>query len=157
MRETLWLGVDFSIDTIAAPPGPIFLGALNATALALRPFTVVRSRGELYLTSDQEAAAENQQAAFGIAVVSDQASSIGITALPTPFVDSNSDLWLVYQIMNNRTVANPVANVGTRYQFDSKAMRKVEDGQDLVSVVEASTQGNGLFVFSATRHLLKLH
>ena len=41
--------------------------------------------------------------------------------------------------------------------IDSRAMRKVEDGFDIVSVVEAGLIGNGCRVKLGGRMLVKLH
>ena len=41
--------------------------------------------------------------------------------------------------------------------IDSKAMRKVEDGEDLVVVVETNSVSNGAVAVSSYRQLIKLH
>ena len=56
---------------------------LSAIGLALRPFTLIRVRGIFTIASDQSAATETQVGALGVAVVSEQAASIGVTAVPT--------------------------------------------------------------------------
>ncbi len=48
-----------------------------------------------------------------------------------------------------------VNNIGIFKEFDSKAMRKVEEGQDIVQVVE--NEINGCTVTISGRMLLKLH
>ena len=159
-RETSWLAGLFATDTVAASTA-LLLTQLNAAALALRPFTVVRVRGILQITSDQAAANESQFAGFGMAVVTTQAAAIGITAVPTPVTDNGSDLFFLYQsIMARRQVSTgvSVSEAGKVLEIDSKAMRKVEDGQDLISVVELPGVGNGGAVFdSYCRVLIKLH
>ena len=157
-RETLWFGGTQLRTTIAGALGAVALTSLNATALQLRPFTIVRSRGFMYLQSDQAAAAEFQAVAYGAAVVSDQSVAIGITALPTPVTDSGSDLWFVYEWLAAN--ASDLVDVTTGGQFkevDSRAMRKVEDGQDLVEVAETGAQTNGLSIQTFMRFLIKLH
>ena len=67
--------------------------SLNAGALALRPFTMVRVRGVIRLETDQLTTTEFQEIAFGLAVVSDQAVAVGVTAVPSPVSDNGSDLW----------------------------------------------------------------
>ncbi len=49
--------------------------------------TIVRTRGSLFVKSDQVAANEQPFGALGMAVVTDQANAIGITAMPTPTTD----------------------------------------------------------------------
>ena len=48
------------------------------------------------------------------------------------------------------------AKVGTTYEIDSKAMRKVEDGQDVGVMVENGPM-NGVTLLTFTRILVKLH
>jgi len=159
-RLTSWFQFQPLQNTPAAGGTVIF--TLNAAALALRPFTIVRSRFEAYVVSDQEAATELQGAAVGGAIVSDQASAIGVTAVPTPITDMSSDLWLFHQVMFNSVVvlsAASFANEGTRYSIDSKAMRKVDIGQDLNIVLEATsaTGFSGATVAFGGRMLVKVN
>jgi len=163
-RSTQWLFMDPSRNTMAAASTAVFRSSLNAAALALRPFTVVRSIITLTLGSDQQAASEDYDAAFGMCVVSDQARAIGVTAIPTPMTDLGSDLWFFHQILSGSF--NFVTGIGidaqgivpTAHQtFESKAMRKVEEGQDLAVVVETSAISLGAIMYSAGRILIKLH
>ncbi len=92
--------------------------------------------------------------------MSDQALAIGVTAVPTPNADVNSDLWLLHQwLMNSIQVssATSVFQAQNNYQVDSRAMRKVEEGQDVVGVAEFSAQGAGFVLIDAGRMLVKLH
>ena len=163
VRETIWFGGAPFTQTLAAVTSVALVTQLNAAALALRPFTVVRSRGVLLVRSDQTAAGEAYGASYGSAVVSEQASAIGVTAVPTPTVDSNFDLWFIYEFILGRFdfgTAVGFTDVGIERIIDSKAMRKVEDGQDLVGVVEgpSSTAGaDGSVIGGFVRHLVKLH
>ena len=153
-RTTTWFGFNPTVQALTAAGGTIIF-SLNAAALALQPFTVVRSLFELYITSDQEAASEDQLAGFGIAVVSDEATAAGVTAIPTPITEMASDLWFAHQLLFNSTTANPVSNVGTRYMVDSRAMRKVSIGQDIVVVLEFDASGGGSNVIIGGRMLVK--
>ncbi len=144
-RETLWFGFTPAVNGSAGAGGTIIY-SLNAAALALRPFTIVRTVYELYITSDQTANTEDQVGAFGWCVVSDQAVAIGITAVPTPITDMSSDLWFSHQVcFNSIAVSSAVSvlQVGTKYSVDSRAMRKVEEGSDVIGVQEFSAVGAG--------------
>ena len=162
-RETIWFGGTGFAQTLAATTTVAFLQSLNASALALRPFTVIRTRGVLRVMSDQLAATETYGASFGQAIVSDQAVVIGVTALPTPTTDSASDLWYVYEYLAGRlnvATAVGIEEGGVERIIDSKAMRKVEDGQDIVSVTEGPGAGltsAGSTIIGFTRILVKLH
>ena len=159
-RESLWLFIGETERTLAAASTATFINSLNAAALALRPFTVVRTRGTFHVRSDQTGALEMYQAALGYAIVSDQASAVGITALPTPFTDSGSDLWYTREVITS--VFGFISGVGTQElgilkTYDSKAMRKVELGQDLAVVIEISSISLGANVVHEGRALVKLH
>ncbi len=103
----------------------------------MRPFTVVRSHFGVALRSDQAAAIETQAIGFGLAVVSDTAVGIGVTAVPTPITDLASSLFFVHRLiyadesnLTDRTRGQTVVSI------DSKAMRKVELGEDIVLTIE---------------------
>jgi len=162
-RETLWLGDTGAVTTLAAVNSVVLLSSLNAGALALRPFTVVRTRGTLSVRSDQAGASEAYGAAFGMAVVSDQAAAAGVASVPTPVLDSDSDLWYVYEMLlatiQLGTAVAFGAGAGVQRIIDSKAMRKVEDGQDLVQVIEGAggAAAGGCVIQTFVRTLIKLH
>jgi len=160
VRETRWLDIPAAITTLAAASTASVTHVLTAEELALRPFTIIRTRGFLHTQSDQSAASENFHVALGVAVVSDQASAIGVTAVPTPFTDQESDLWLVYEMLlasflfGDATGFIQLANGRT---YDSKGARKVEDGQDVNVILETSAASSGAIVQHSARMLIKLH
>ncbi len=159
-RKTSWLNFSavFTSPTALAAGTSILLASLNAAALALRPFTIVRTRGMVYVFSDQSAASEEPFGALGFAVVSDEASAIGVTAVPTPTSGSGSSLWFSWTpwFASIKLGSNiSIANVGSSYEFDSKAMRKVEVGQDIVAVVENQHAADGASFLFTARILIK--
>ena len=160
-RETLWLFTSENVAALSLATSAVIANSLNAAALALRPFTVIRTRLHLNIQSDQTLGTEDQVGAVGCAVVSDQAVAIGVTAVPTPVTDLGSDLWLAHQYLTSSFLFK--SGVGVEAQFttnadlDSRAMRKVEEGQDLILVKERGTLGDGITLFSAGRTLIKLH
>ena len=159
-RLTSWFQFIPSNTAFAAAGGTVIF-TLNAAALAMRPFTIIRSRFEIAIWSDQFAAPEIQVGALGMAVVSDQASAVGVTAVPTSITDMGSDLWFVHQLIySNITVGSAVAFTGsdmTHRTIDSKAMRKVDIGQDLVIVGELSVVGNNFDMLVGGRMLVKVN
>jgi len=160
VRESLWFFWAPVNANMGAASTAILTNSLNAAALALTPFTVVRVRGSMLLGSDQETTSEFYQAALGFAVVSIQASAIGVTAVPTPFTDAGSDKWFVYEsIVGQVRVSSAIGiwEAGVRREFDSRAMRKVEDQEDIVSVVETSSISLGANLAMSARVLIKLH
>ncbi len=159
VRETLWGDVVATGTTFATAGAAVLINVTGAGLLALRPWTVIRARGSMFVKSDQTAAAEDQAIALGMAIVSDQAVAIGITAVPTPDTDAGSDLWFVYQTLMAAHGAGTVdSNEGRFIEYDSRAMRKVEDGSQLIVVGESiAAITNGLILRHQSRILIKLH
>ena len=159
-RLTSWFQFQ-PADTAFSAAGGTIIFSLNAAALALRPFTIVRTRFLVGLISDQVIASESQIGAFGMAIVSDQAVAVGVTAVPTPISDMGSDLWFVHQLLYNDFTF--VSGVGVsddgmhQYEIDSKAMRKVDIGQDLVIVGELAAGFGGFTMTSGGRMLVKVN
>jgi len=159
-RQMLWIGGTADANTIASSTA-VLLTSLNAAALALRPFTIVRTRGMLYLATDQQAALESQTVNYGRVVVTDQAVAIGVSAVPTPVTDDVSD-WFVFETLMAEVrvvTAASVFEVGRAQMFDSKAMRKVDLGDQVISVVEVNAAGvsDGVRFRNYARTLVKLH
>ncbi len=159
-RESMWVGSALA-DTAFSATGGTLLTVSNAALLALRPFTIVRSHYEIHIRSDQVSATENFAFCFGSCVVSDQASGIGITAVPTPFTDLGSDFFFIHKVMFGAfafaTGASISAVHGVGYTIDSKAMRKVNDDEDWITVGEFSSIGSGFTAMTGGRILIKLH
>jgi len=154
-RETLWVRVD-AVDATFTAVGGTILTASNAAFLALRPFTIIRQYYEIQIRSDQAAAIEQQNFAYGVAVVSDQAAAIGVTAVPTPNTDSGSDLWMLHQfIFGQESNLTDRSQPARQMEVESKAMRKVEDGQTILTIGEFMTTGNGFIATVAGRMLIK--
>ena len=157
-RESTWFAFNPITYTRSGPSSAIILFSLSAAGLAERPFTIVRTRMELSLSSDQAAAQETQEIAVGIAIVSEQAHAIGVTAVPTPSTDDESDLWMLHQWVfadESRLVDN--SKPQTHVSIDSKAMRKVDQGQQMVIVLETSAVSLGVAGVVGGRMLVKLH
>ena len=161
VRETSWFGISPTNTNLPAANSAILFTGLTAGLLAMRPFTVIRTRGFWHISSDQEIADEVQQVGMSLSVVSDQALAIGITAVPTPFADVESDLFFMYELLTTRFLLGSAVgfagDFGVGAKFDSRAMRKVEEGQDLAYVLEAASTSNGTNVQKAGRVLIKLH
>ena len=159
-RKTFWLAGTHVRQSLSSADVAVLITGLNAAALALRPFTIVRTRGILYIRSDQTAASENQVLSYGEIVVTDQAVAIGVTAVPTPATDSGSSFHVYENMIGRFEFVSGVGfegNEGQTLLFDSKAMRKVEEGQDLIAVAEADGISDGITLTSFSRTLIKLH
>ncbi len=159
-RKTFWFQGAYVNTNLPSANSAVIVTSLNAAALALRPFTIIRTRGAWGVRSDQSAASENQFVNYGSIVVSDQAVAIGVTAVPTPVTDDQSS-WIHFEQHVGHFLF--VSGIGVdpraimQHQIDSKAMRKVEEGQDLINVLENSGISNGAQVVTFQRVLIKLH
>ncbi len=158
-RKMLWITGTQVSTVLAAAGNTVLQTSLNAAALALAPFTVVRSRGMLTVFSDQTVASEFFSATYGRIVVQDTAVAAGVASIPPPATSGGSDFF-VYEQVDGRV--NITTNIGvTLYSFsrevDSKAMRKVDVGQDIAGLWELSPLSNGAQVISFVKTLVKLH
>ena len=147
---------------LTGAPTAVLALSLDSAFLALLPFTIIRVRGVMHARSDQVAATETYGWDLGFAVVSEQAVAVGVSAVPTPLTDKGSDLFFVYEQLFGRLEESTGAGTGVptetgRFkEFDSKAMRKVDEGQDMVVVME-NELGTGVNAIVSGRFLIKLH
>ena len=159
-RETLWAPIDPAFVTLTGG-GTVLQYTASAAEDALRPYTIIRTHMMVTIISDQLIASELQWIGIGGAVVSDQASAIGVTACPTPVTDLGSDAWYFHTFLANEftfiTAAGFQDGGLSQTIIDSKAMRKVEDGFDNVVTIEAVATTDGTRIRTAGRQLLKLH
>ncbi len=108
--------------------------------------TALRWVGILSVATDQSAASEDQQGAFGIIRVSATAITLGVTALPSPLTNISDD-WIVHIPFLQRFV--PLSAVGfdphfvTQYKFDFKTKRILGNGQGFAFVLESSANSEG--------------
>ena len=107
VRKTFWLAGVFAQTTRAAASSAAILTNLNAAALALRPFIVVRVRGVYAAVSDQVVTSEDYSGVLGHIVVSDQAVAIGVTAILTPTTDSGSGYHVYQPFMGEMIAVSP--------------------------------------------------
>ena len=111
--------------------------------------TIRRTRGVLNVTSDQATVMENQVGALGAIVVNDVAIAAGVASLPGPLTDQDDDGWLLWvpvnQLSGSTISSSTTGAAPAPWPFDSKAMRKVEEGFSLAFIYESFTPG-GAFV-----------
>jgi len=157
-RATQWLEAPFVSTTLASTNAVALTLVMTAAEKALRPFTVVRIRGTMHVRSDQTAALESYGATMGYCVVSEQAVAIGVSAVPTPDTDLASDAWMAHESVQGSfgfITGTGALELGQIHRYDSKAMRKVEEGFELIQVMECPV--NSGTVQDIGRILIKLH
>ncbi len=157
-RIPTWVGFTGVATTIVGNAS-VLIGQGNAALLALRPFTIIRTRAIVQVESDQAAASETVIGAFGAIVVQEEAAGVGITALPRPLTELDAQ-WFVYQAFINSFLFGDGTGFlepsGTTYEVDSKSMRKVGLSETIVTVAESNT-GQGGIIRTQGRMLIKLH
>jgi len=156
-RGNVWIGVDISATVVGAGT-KVLLGIYNAAALALRPFTVVRTRLIVHWSTDQFSATEKPVGAMGMIVVSDQATGIGATAVPDPISQSDAPFFVWEGLVSEFTFATAIGfsvRGGEVTVVDSKAMRMVGNNED-VAIVGTNTSSVGADIVVIGRQLVKL-
>ena len=154
----VWIGANLSTTVLAASAA--LIGTFNAAALALRSFTIVRFRFLLHTISDQAAVSEDPRGVVGAMVVNDQASAIGITAIPSPVANSDAP-WFLYDAYSVSFIFLSSVGIdgqsGTQVIIDLKAMRKVGINEDLAIVSENVDSAGGAVHAMIGRMLVKFH
>ena len=95
-------------------------------------------------------------------IVSERAQAVGITALPDPVIEANADFWFLFvpwaTSMTIETVAEQ-SHDNHPYQmvFDSKAQRKVEEGEVFVGIMANASAAQAIEFQIQVRVLIKLH
>ena len=125
----------------------------------ISPATIVRSRIELAVASDQVAATEVQVGAFGVGFVNAVAGTLGVAGIPGPATDCDWGGWFVHQFFNQEFVFGTAVGLhpdfATRYSIDSKAMRKFHEAEVLVMMIENLSASDGIRVAVSGRFLVK--
>ncbi len=161
-RQTQWIAsADAAAVVNIANNTNVLVESLTGAQVALiAPFTIVRVRGLISIKSDQVVASEFPFGALGLAVVSEQARAAGAASLPGPVSQQDSELWHVWLPLSASFIFSTAAGFdsagGRVFEIDSKAMRKVEEGEALVTMVENETAA-GFDVDPNFRILVKMH
>ena len=161
-RKTEWfaLSAPTGVSTLAASSKAI-VTSLTTVEKAKLPFTVIRTIGLLTVLSDQIILREVPSGALGATVVTDRARTVGITALPDPVTESEADFWFLFEPWSciMQVDGTPIVTTSSPWikVFDSKAQRKVEEGEDVVFIIANADSASGVFNTVQLRMLIKLH
>ena len=160
-RTKMWIGAGVGLSS-GTGNDKVQISTLSGGALLLRPFTILRTRMELWFASDQAAVGESPQGDYGRIVVTDTAAALGVTAIPDPSsTDGNPEAdWFVHQAVSCQIIVSTVVGFvspgAVRYTIDSKAMRKVGPDDDEVGMF-AETGNFGWTLITRGRQLIQLH
>ncbi len=158
-KTKIWIGAGLDVTTVMVAATSTLFASYNAAALALRPFTIMRTHLEILFGSDQSVATELAFGAFGQIIASADAVAAGAASVPTSDGDPDSP-WYIYQGMADeftfKTGVGFESGGGTRYIIDSKAMRKGGANENSAVVFEnLSTVGAKITMLG--RQLVQLH
>ena len=157
-REMTWISAGLTLTNVAGSVA-VLLQTLNAAGLALRPFTIVRSRMLLHVESDQTAAGEVPQGVFTHGVVSEQAAAAGVASVPSGVTEAEGDFFVYEGFIDSFIFGDGTGFIepaGINIVIDSKAQRKVGINEDIAQVIELRT-AFGATVAVEGRMLIKLH
>ena len=158
-RTSIWVGINLAPVNVGANTG-VLLGSLNAAALDLRPFTVVRTRFQFHHASDQVSGNERYSGAMGFVVVSDQAVGQGVNSIPDPVSNPDGTYYVYEAFMGDFFFSSSSgfeSHGGSWKDVDSKAMRKVGSNEDVAIVIKNQDATYGFDAGLMGRMLIKLH
>jgi len=146
--QTSWTRIGTATAVPVAAATKVVLASLTPTVPGV---TVRRIRGFIHITSDQSGATEEQIGAVGVIKVTDNALAVGAGSIPGPITDEDDEGWMLFEpfaqisdMTHQGTVAR--GSLPPRLEVDSKAMRKVPDGYNLVVMIENAHATEGLDV-----------
>jgi len=163
-RATQWGGTAASTDvsSINAATKAIDQAFTEATLDEVTPATIVRVRAELWVKSDQVVATERPFGAIGCLIVSEEARVAGAASIPGPMTNDDSDQWFMHQYWATDLVLLDSTgfqggNGFSRFTIDSRAMRKINKGEALVTMIENKHATHAAIYYMSIRTLFKLH
>ena len=98
---------------------------------------------------------------MGICIVTAQAASVGVTAIPHPVTDAAWGGWLVHQFLASKILRFSGVGFDNRVyntvEIDSKGVRKIDEDERLVVIFENTSAADGFEVAASFRFLTKIH
>ncbi len=159
-RSTQWgASADITGPTALAANTAILDQAFTQANLdTITPATIIRTRGILWVSTDQLTASEEPFGAMGMMVVTEAARVAGIAAIPTPIAEEVDDGFFVFQYFGGPQLFFSATGQQqwARYEFDSKAQRKMNSDEAIVVTLENASSSAGLNYLLKFRILFKL-
>lgn len=141
-----WAGFSSATAVTVAATSKVLIATATPLNLGI-DLTILRTRGWLCYFAGTPTADRFISGAFGIMIVKDLAAAAGVASLPGPATDASDDSWFVHEWFISQlefgTAVGMEPNFGNSRSFDSKAKRKIEEGEVAVAVVENLT-GSGI-------------
>ncbi len=131
-----WSHMSGTLNNLDNAPGTVLLGPESIQAnIAL---TLLRVRGLWSLELDATAADERVIVTAGMIIVSENAAGAGAASVPAPATDFAEDWlwWGAQEVSAGQEAAVVSDGLFSRMVLDSKAMRKLKPGENVVFVTE---------------------
>ena len=145
-------------NAVSAASTKVLIGSLTPSNPGIDE-TVLRTVGVLGLFTDQVAADEDQQGAFGMIVVSNDAIAAGAASIPGPISDAGHDGWFAHVPFLERFSVASVSgfnfDMSRTVRFDFKSKRRVETGYSIALMVESTAASEG-FTIGVNGRLLSM-
>ncbi len=141
--RTNWMRIVDAASLTVPPLTRTFMFSLSLDNVGIGE-TVRRTRGRFLIASDQSGGIESQNGAFGLIVVTTDAASVGATAIPGPVSSAPDDGWFVWEPFHTRVTDGLGTRFYETFSFDSKAMRRIEEGYLIAVMVENADATTGL-------------
>ncbi len=133
---TTWSRVVSSVSIVIPAASKVLVAMLTLDNVGITE-TVRRTRGRVIAFNDV-VGDEEQFGAFGFIVVNDLALAAGAASIPGPVTDASDDGWYVWEpiITKSSSGSGTTNTVNDVIVFDSKAMRRVEEGYSVAVMFE---------------------
>ena len=120
--------------------------------------TLIRVRGLLSVAlQTASAVADGYVGSFGMAIVTTAAATAGVASIPTPSTEAAWDGWLLHRFFDcRRTLGAGSPGEFSRLELDSKAMRKANEDESLVGVIEFTETGTATMLIVASIRFLSM-
>jgi len=128
---------------------------IASTAVGHEGETLVRTRGYISgVLTVASAPGDGFFGAIGMAIVTVAAATIGITAIPTPLTEAGWDGWFVHRYFDCRAGLSGSNDQLVALDIDSKAMRKANEDEQIVMVLEVIESGTATLRLGAAVRML---
>ncbi len=150
-KATTWIDVTASESQVMGSFSQAFFADFTLC-------TVIRTVGMLGIAFDLNFISNQVYAgAAGICMVREDARAAN--AVPDPFTNASDDVWFYHQFfagqLDDRTDVD--IRMDSHFVIDSKAQRKIVDGDAMMFMVEGGGETDGFDAIMQVRLLLKLH
>jgi len=141
-RQSTWIAPADQATVNVASGTSVIIASFDPAGAGMLAPTIVRSRGAVGIVPTFSGADLAISGAYGVCIVSDEAFAAGTASIPRPFDDADWGGWFVWRSFFGKFEFDVQGNVFPNNlidQVDSKAMRKVSNGETIVMMAESQS------------------